>query len=84
MLDFNCIPGGGGNGFRGKAECDGSELKLESLYGSDTIESCLSDLEEFILPINNGVTLSLLDGTWFVGREEAVGEIDCTGASDIG
>ena len=65
-------------------DCDGSELKLDSLYGSDTIESCLSDLGGFILPIDTGVTLSLLDSTWFVGRDEAVGEIDCTGASDIG
>jgi hypothetical protein len=64
-------------------ECDGWELKLDSLYGSDTIE-CLSDWGGFILPIGTGVTLSLLDGTWFVGRDEAVGEIDCTGASDIG
>lgn len=65
-------------------ECDGSELKLGSLYSSDTIESCLSDLGGFILPIDTGVTLSLLDGTWFVGRDTTVGEIDCTGASDIG
>ena len=57
---------------------------MDSLYGSDTIESCLSDLGVFILPIDTGVTLSLLDSTWFVGRDEAVGEIDCTGASDIG
>ena len=83
MLDFNCIPGGGGNDFLGKVECDGSELKLDSLYGSDTIESCLCDLGGFILPIDIGVTLSMLDGTWFVGRDEAVGEIDGTGASDI-
>jgi len=65
-------------------ECDGSVLKLDSLYGSDTVEPCLSDLGGFILPIDNGVALSLVDGTWFVGRDEAVGEIDWTGASDIG
>jgi hypothetical protein len=65
-------------------ECDGSVLKLDSLYGSDTIGSCLSGLGGFILPIDNGVALSLLGGTWFVGRDEAVGEIDWTGASDIG
>jgi len=65
-------------------ECDGPELKLDSIYGSDTIESCLCDLGGFILTIDTGVTLSLLDGTWFVGRDEAVGEIDWTGASDIG
>jgi hypothetical protein len=82
MLDFNCIPGGGGNGFWGKVEC--SELKLEdSLYGSDNIEFCLSDVGGFILPIDTGVALSLLDGIWF-GRDEVVGEIDWTGASDIG
>jgi hypothetical protein len=63
-------------------ECDSSELKLDSLYGS--VESCLSDLGGFILPIDTGVTLSLLDGTWFVARDEAVGEIDCTGESDVG
>ena len=57
---------------------------MGSLYGSDIIESCLSDLGGFILPIDTGVTLSLLDGSWFIGRDEAVGEIDCTVASDIG
>lgn len=64
-------------------ECDGSELKLDRLYGSDTIESCRSGLGGFILPIDTGVILSLLDGTWFVSRDEAVGEIDCTGASGM-
>ena len=63
--------------------CDGSELKLDSLYGSDTIESCLSDLGGFILP-DTGIALSLLDGTWFLGRDEAAGAIDWTGASGIG
>lgn len=65
-------------------ECDGSELELDSLYGSDTIESCLSVLGGFIPPIDTGVTLSLLDGTWFVGRDKVVGEIGCTGVSDMG
>jgi hypothetical protein len=53
---------------------------LDNLCESDTIDSCLSDLGGFI---DTGVTLSLLDCIWYVGRDE-VGEIGCTGASDIG
>ena len=60
-------------------ECDSSEP-----YVSDTIESCLRDFGGFIVPIDTGVTLNLLDCTWYVGRDEIVGEIGCTGASDIG
>jgi len=61
-------------------ECDNSELKLDSLYGS--VESCLSDLGGFILPIDTGV--SLLNDIWFVGLNKAVGGVGCAGASGVG
>jgi len=54
---------------------------LDNFCESDAIESCIRDLGEFILPID---TVSLLDCGWYVGRDEIVGGIGCTGASDIG
>jgi len=65
-------------------ECDSSELKVDCLCGSDAIEFGLRDCGGFIVPIDTGVTLSLLDCTWYVGRDEVIGEIGCTGARDIG
>lgn len=36
------------------------------------------------MPVDTGVTVSLLDCTWYVGRDEIIGEMGCTGASDAG
>lgn len=65
-------------------ECDRLALKVDCLWESDTIESCLRDIGEFTVPIDTGVTVSLLDCTWYVGRDEIIGEMGCTGASDAG
>ena len=57
---------------------------MDCFCRSDVIESCLRDFGGFIVPIDIGVTVSLLDCTWYVGRDEIAGEMGCTGVSDIG